>query len=258
MGIQDFRADAMRCTRCAYCKWIPFDLVKSWRFAKGCPSIEYGKFHSYSAGGRLVTALSLMDGRSTVTEPVKKSVFMCLMCGSCDVACKICRYDMEPLQAMRELRAELIKDGHLPPHVEPILESLKNELNMMGEPKEKRGDWAQELEVKDLTKTTAKVVFHAGCRYAFDGALGGIARSAVKILKNAGIDFGILGAAESCCGGRAFTMGFNDQLAYASDRLLTCGRPRASKPSSPRAPIATTPSSDFIPSTQARRCGSCT
>jgi heterodisulfide reductase subunit D len=101
VGIENFRADALRCTRCAYCKWIPFDLVKSWRFARGCPSIEYGSFHSYSAGGRLITALSLMDGRSTVTEAVKRSVFTCNMCGSCDVACKMCRYDMEPLLAMR-------------------------------------------------------------------------------------------------------------------------------------------------------------
>jgi Fe-S oxidoreductase len=220
VGIENFRADALRCTRCAYCKWIPFDLVKSWRFAKGCPSVEYGNFHSYSAGGRLITALSLMDERSTVTDAVKRSVFMCNMCGSCDVACKMCRYDMEPLLAMRELRAKLVEDGHLPPNAEPILESLRNELNMMGEPRAKRGDWAKDLEVKDLTKTSAKVVFHAGCRYAFDGELSGIARAAVAILKKADIDFGILGAEESCCGGRAFTMGFDDQLTYASSRLL--------------------------------------
>ena len=29
MAFEDFRADAMRCTRCTYCQWIPFDLVKS-------------------------------------------------------------------------------------------------------------------------------------------------------------------------------------------------------------------------------------
>ncbi len=80
MALEDYRADALRCTRCSYCKWIPFDLVKSARFAKGCPSVEYGKFHSYSGGGKLITALSLMEGRSTVTESVKKSVFMCTMC----------------------------------------------------------------------------------------------------------------------------------------------------------------------------------
>jgi hypothetical protein len=55
---------------------MPLDLMKSWRFSKGCPSVEYGKFHSYSAGGRLITALSLMDGRSTVTvsTPEQKCV----------------------------------------------------------------------------------------------------------------------------------------------------------------------------------------
>ena len=63
MALEDYRADVLRCSRCSYCKWIPFDQVKSWRFAKGCPSIEYNKFQPYSAGGRLVTGLSLLDGR---------------------------------------------------------------------------------------------------------------------------------------------------------------------------------------------------
>ena len=70
MALEDFRADAMRCTRCSYCKWIPFDLVQSHEFAKGCPSVDYNHFHSYSAGGRLITMLSLMDDRCQVTDDV--------------------------------------------------------------------------------------------------------------------------------------------------------------------------------------------
>jgi Fe-S oxidoreductase len=206
MAFEDIRADAMRCTRCAYCKWIPFDLVKSWRYAKGCPSIEYG--NSYSAGGRLVTALSLMDGRSTVTDQVKDSVFKCNMCGLCDVSCKICRYDMEPLQDMRELRFKLVEDGHEPPQVAPVMEGLRKEFNMVGQPKAGRGNWAKELNLKDLTKEKAEFVFHAGCRYSFDGGLGHVAETSVKILKQAGVDFGILGKSEQCCGGRAFNMGY--------------------------------------------------
>ena len=58
MALTDFRPDAMRCTRCSYCKFIPYDLVRRARFAEGCPSIRAGKFHAYSAGGRLFTALS--------------------------------------------------------------------------------------------------------------------------------------------------------------------------------------------------------
>src|ERR1039458_3284189 len=157
MALEDYRADAMRCTRCAYCKWIPLDLVKSWRFAKGCPSIEYAHFHSYSAGGRLVTALSLMDGRSTVTEKVKDSVFKCTLCGCCDVACKLCRYDMEPLAAMRELRFKLVQDGHTLTQIEPVIEGLRKQANMLSMPQQQRGDWASELKVKDLVKEKAQV-----------------------------------------------------------------------------------------------------
>jgi len=214
MALEDFRADAMRCTRCAYCKWIPFDLIKSARFSRGCPSMEAGKFHSYSAGGRLVTALSLMDGRSTVTEKVKESVFECNLCGQCDVSCKICRYDMEPLEAMRELRATLVKEGHTLPQFDSVIDGMRTEFNMVGKPAKNRGDWAKELKIKDLTQEKAEVVFHAGCRYSFDGDLSHIARTCVKILKNAGVDFGVFGKSEMCCGGRARDMGYRD--AYHS------------------------------------------
>lgn len=220
MALEDFRPDALRCTRCAYCKWIPFDLIKSARFSKGCPSIEYGKFHSYSAGGRLVTALSLMEGRSTVTEAVKDSVFKCTLCGQCDVSCKICRYDMEPLAAMRELRATLVEQGHTLPQLAPVLDSLRKDFNMLGQPKAKRGDWAAELQLKDLSKEKADYVFHAGCRYSFDGDLSHVARTSVQLLQQAGIDFGILGAQENCCGGRAYQMGYRPDFTTRADANL--------------------------------------
>jgi Fe-S oxidoreductase len=212
MALEDFRADALRCTRCTYCRWIPFDHVKSARFAKGCPSIEYGKFHSYTAGGRYVTALSLMDGRSQVTDKVRDSVFQCNLCGLCDVSCKICRYDMEPLAAMRELRCTLVEQGHELPQLKPVLESLHKRFNMLQKPAAERGRWARDLGVKDLSAESAEYVFHAGCRYSFDGDLGHVARTSIRILQNAGIYVGILGERESCCGGRAFNMGYRREM----------------------------------------------
>ena len=220
MALEDFRADALRCTRCTYCRWIPFDHVKSARFAKGCPSIEYGKFHSYTAGGRYVTALSLMDGRSQVTDKVRDSVFQCNMCGLCDVSCKICRYDMEPVAAMRELRFTLVKQGHEPPQVKPVIESLHKQLNMLQKPAAERGRWARDLRVKNLSTEHAEYVFHAGCRYSFDGDLGGVARTSLRVLQKAGLDVGILGARESCCGGRAFNMGYRDEMKARANHNL--------------------------------------
>ena len=222
MALEDFRADALRCTRCTYCRWIPFDHVKSARFAKGCPSIEFGKFHSYTAGGRYVTALSLLDGRSQVTDKVKDSVFQCNLCGLCDVSCKICRYDMEPLAAMRELRFTLVKQGHELPQVKPVIEGLRKQLNMLGKPAAERGNWVRDLRVKNLALEPAKYAFHAGCRYSFDGDLGHVARTSIRILQKAGLDVGILGARESCCGGRAFNMGYRDEMeARANQNLRT-------------------------------------
>jgi Fe-S oxidoreductase len=220
MALEDFRADAMRCTRCAYCKWIPFDLMKSARFSKGCPSMEAGKFHSYSAGGRLITALSLMDGRSTVTEKVKDSVFKCNLCGQCDVSCKICRYDMEPLEGMRELRATLVKDGDTLPELDAVIANLRSEFNMVGQPIEKRGDWAKDLQVKDLSQEKAEYVFHAGCRYSFDGERADVARTCVKILQQAGLEIGIFGKKEQCCAGRACDMGYRDDFRKSADSNL--------------------------------------
>ena len=125
---------------------------------QGLPQHRVGKFHSYSAGGRLITALSLMEGRSTVTEKVKESVFKCNLCGQCDVSCKICRYDMEPLEAMREMRATLVQGR--PRHCRnwhPVIDGLRTEFNMLGQPAERRGDWADELKVKDLLQEKAEV-----------------------------------------------------------------------------------------------------
>ena len=37
MALTDYRPDAMRCTRCSYCKWIPFDLVQEPPLRQGLP-----------------------------------------------------------------------------------------------------------------------------------------------------------------------------------------------------------------------------
>lgn len=220
MALEDFRADALRCTRCSYCKWIPFDLVKSWRFAKGCPSVEYNNFHSYSAGGRLVTTLSLIEGRSEVTDRVIDSVFKCQLCGSCDVTCKVCRFDMEPLAAMHELRFKLAEEGHVVASHKRVMKGFRQLNNMLGKPRAKRGDWAAELEVKNLSREKASVVFHAGCQYSYHRDYWAVARASVDILNKAGVDFGVMGRDESCCGGRAYHMGYRGDCAEKAERNI--------------------------------------
>ena len=212
MALEDYKPDMERCSQCSYCKWVPQDQIKSQRFAKGCPSVSYNNFNAYSARGRFAVALSLLNKQSTYTDKVLDIVYQCVTCGACDVADKICRYNLEPLEMMHELRFRLVEDGQILPQHMHYIEHLRKQDNMMLERKSARGDWAKGLDVKLITDESAEVVFHAGCRFSYDKDLIESARSAVIILKNAGVDIGIMGKEESCCGGRAYDMGYKGEF----------------------------------------------
>ncbi len=220
MALEDYRALVQRCSRCSYCKWIPFAQVKSWRFAKGCPSVEYGKFQSFSASGKLAVSLALLEDRIGYTDGLLDIVFQCMLDGCCDVACKVCRYDLEPVEVMRQLRFKLIDDGQFPFQDIPLIDNLRKEDNTMMMPKADRGKWAEGLDVKDLTQEKGEVVFHAGCRFSYDEELWRIPRTAVTLLRDAGVDVGILGRDENCCGGRLCDMGYRGEfLKYAENNI---------------------------------------
>jgi len=212
MALKDFAPEMDRCSSCSYCKWIPFDQMKSWRFAKNCPSIAYHNFNSYSARGRYLVARSLLNGQSEYTDTVRKIVYTCLTCGSCDVSCKVCRYNLEPLEMVRELKFSLVEDGQCLDEHQAIIKSLNKESNTMGAPRSERGAWAKGLDEKHLSEEKAEVLFHAGCRLSYDKELQKNARTAVQILMDAGVDLGIMGDREMCCGGRIYNMGYREEF----------------------------------------------
>jgi Fe-S oxidoreductase len=220
MALKDFMAEAERCSQCSYCKWIPFDHMKSVRFSKGCPSITYNNFNSYSARGRYAVSLALINGSIKYNEKVLDIAYQCSTCGSCDVSCKVCRYNLEPLDMIRELRAKLVEDGQLLPQHKPVIDSLRKEDNMMLKTKAERGKWAEGLKVKNVPREKAEVLFHAGCRISFDEELQKVARTAVTLLKYAGVDIGIMGKDESCCGGRAYSMGYREEFAHCAKKNM--------------------------------------
>ena len=220
MPLEDFLPEMDRCSLCSYCKWIPMDKIKSHRFAYACPSISYSNFNSYSARGKYAVGKSLVLGDSEITDAVIDTVFKCTMCGSCDVSCKICRYNLQPLQMMVELRSKLVGEGKTLPEHKRYIESLSKDNNMRLEPKAGRGKWAEGLDVKVLGKESASVLFHAGCRFSYDKELQENARAAVMVMKDAGVDVGIMGADELCCGARAYQMGFIDEFKAAANKVI--------------------------------------
>jgi len=112
----------------------------------------------------------------------------------------------------------LIDYGCFPPQDIPLIDSLRKEDNMMMKPKADRNKWAEGLEVKDLTQEKAEVAFHVGCRFSYDEDLWRIPRTVVTLLRNVGIDVGIMGRDENCCGGRLCDMGYRGEfIKYAEN-----------------------------------------
>jgi Fe-S oxidoreductase len=229
MALEDYRAVAMRCNRCSYCKWIPQDRIKSWEFAKGCPSVDYRHFHAYSGGGRMIALLSHTDGRGEITDELKDVVFECTLCGQCDVSCKVCRYDMWILDGAREFRYYLNQKGVVPDAYPAVITKLRESRNMAGASQATRAGWADGLGLKKLaapgaaagpdTVEKADVVFHAGCLYSFNPGLKGAVQAAAKVLTKGGLDFA-LDSDEGCCGGKAYDMGYRDDFEAAAKANL--------------------------------------
>ena len=220
MALEDYKRDMEGCSRCSSCKWVPFNQIKSWRFAYGCPSISRYNFHAYSGSGKMIMGLSMVSGRSELNENVAEIIYRCQLCGACDMACKVYRDDMDLSEVLLELRAKCVEEGELIVEHMAALDSLKREDNMLGEKKSARGDWAKGLNVKDINNSTADVIFHAGCRYSYDPDLRDSARGAVTMLQSAGVDVGIAGSGESCCGGKVYELGYRgDSENFADDML---------------------------------------
>ena len=220
MTLKEFLPEMDRCSHCSYCKFIPMDKIKTHRYAYSCPSISYNNFNSYSARGRYAVGKSLVLGDSEYSDAVVDAVFSCTMCGGCDVSCKVCRYNLQPLQMMEALRAQLVEDGQVLPEHKRVIDSLRNDNNMRQEPKAARGKWAEGLDVKTLGKESAEVLYHAGCRFSYDKELQENARAAVEVLKSAGVDIGIMGADETCCGAKAYQMGFVNEFKDAANKVI--------------------------------------
>ncbi len=221
MALVDNLRDMEGCSRCSSCKWVPFNQIKSWRFAKNCPSITKHNLHAYSGSGKMIMGMSMITGRSELNESIANIVYSCQLCGACDTACKVYRDDIDLTDVLLALRAYCVEGGELLPEHMMMIDALKKEDNVFGEPKAKRGDWAEGLKVKDVGKDQAEVLFHAGCRYSYDADLWETVRGAVKLLTSSGVDVGIAGANEACCGGRAYELGYQGDSENFMDDMLS-------------------------------------
>jgi len=134
-----------------------------------------------------------------LTEIENEEIWRCTTCGRCPQRCPRGVKIIECGVSLRRIATEY---GVFPKPVTPIRTirgSLVGEGNPIGEERGKRADWAKGLSVKTFAEGM-EVLYFPGCYFSYDPRLKKAAVATANILNRAGVDFGILGSKENCCG----------------------------------------------------------
>jgi Fe-S oxidoreductase len=210
MGLEQYKGDMNMCCRCSCCKFTPLQHISGYEYAYVCPSIARYEYHSYSGGGRMNIGAAALNQGFKYTDRLLDIVYNCQMCGACGVSCNYAM-DMEVQEPINEFRIKCVEDGQTHPALDKVIELLRKQGSMVPAVG-KRGDWAHGLDIKDAATERVDVLYHVGCLTSYDKNMQKLARATAKILQMAGVDFGIAGDAETCCGGRAFQMGYREDF----------------------------------------------
>ena len=195
--------DGWACTSCARCQDV-------------CPAYASGKdlnpmqiihdVRNYANDH----ASTLFAGESPEEDIIARfgegSIWACTTCHACVEACPIYIDHVPKLtDARRHLMMERMEfDESVEDTVMPLMatiENLESDSNPYGLPAHERGDWAEGLDVK--VAEPAEYIYFAGCAASFDERNKKVARDTISIMKEAGLDVGILGMQEGCTGDAA-------------------------------------------------------
>jgi Fe-S oxidoreductase len=126
-------------------------------------------------------------------------IWRCTTCGMCPAHCPRGVDQIEVGVAIRRIATAYDVFPSSVAGLSAAGSSLAGEGNPLGEEREKRDAWARGLDLRPFAEGM-EVLFFVGCYYSYDPRLQKVAVATANILKRAGVDFGILGSKESCCG----------------------------------------------------------
>ncbi|OPY67533.1 MAG: succinate dehydrogenase/fumarate reductase iron-sulfur subunit [Syntrophorhabdaceae bacterium PtaU1.Bin034] len=187
---QIFDLDA--CTRCGRCQ-------------DRCPAhlsqkpLSPKKLVQDLKGEWLRTAQGIKNEEGLLDTVVSEdTVWSCTACLSCQVNCPI---SIPTFDKTLELRRYLIMTlSKVNPELKLLYKNLQTRFDPYGMGKGQRLEWTEGLNVKKATEEEVDVLYWVGCVASLDDRNRKVAKSVAAILNKAGVNFGILGPDEKCCG----------------------------------------------------------
>lgn len=132
----------------------------------------------------------------------EEAIWGCTTCYACVEACPVGNNQVNAIVEMR--RHLVLAESKFPAELQGAFTNMENNSNPWGVGAHTRADWAEGLGVKTMAEdANVDVLYWVGCAGAFDERSKSTARSFVKILQKANVNFGILGTEENCSGDSA-------------------------------------------------------
>src|SRR3989339_370516 len=156
----------------------------------------------------------------------REELWDCTTCGACEESCPVF---VEQVDKNIEMRRNQVLTG------QKLLDSVQNTLRNMeirGNPwrgtEFTRDGWTKGLQIKNLSPSCqAEWLYWVGCTGALVERNIQVTIALARVMKAAGIDFGVLGAAEVCCGDPARRVGHELQFQLMArqniETLKSCG-----------------------------------
>jgi len=192
------RLDFDACVECGRCEEV-------------CPSTQAG--HPFSPRQFIAGCLAALDAKTNGGGPPaivgaafdQEFIWHCRTCMACMEVCPACIDHVDSLVEVR--RNEVLVQGRMPAEARDALKLLESAGNPFG-PQNDRVEWVRELGVPVIPAGgRCDVLFWIGCCIAFDPTKRRIAEDLCRLLDRCGLDWGILGEDERCCGDPARVLG---------------------------------------------------
>ncbi len=142
------------------------------------------------------------EGKPVIDEVV----WSCNACRACEEACPV---NIEYVDKIVSIRQHLVQEAsRFPEELNRTFKGLENNSNPWGIAADERAAWTDGLDVPRIADTpNVEYLYYVGCGGAFDSNNRKTSQSLVKILKQAGVSFAILGKEELCNGETARRLG---------------------------------------------------
>jgi len=134
-----------------------------------------------------------------LTEIEGEDIWRCTTCGTCPAQCPRGVKQIDISVALRRVATAYEVFPASVKSARTARASLISEGNPLQGDRKKRADWAKDLNVKTYEEGM-EVLYFVGCYLSYDPRMKKVATATANILNRAGVEFGILGDRESCCG----------------------------------------------------------